>query len=123
MLVANDGRTLLTNFSCSAIFYIDRAPISVGAIRWRAPEHVDDSRGVTMEGDVWAFGMTVLSDRLMDGEWWAVCTSCWGLDPASRPAMSVLVEKIEKIIAQSSRPRFVETLNENEDKVVNEGNA
>ena len=33
----------------------------------------------------------------MNGEWWAVCTSCWGLDPASRPVMSVLVEKIEKV--------------------------
>lgn len=65
MLVADDGRTLLTNFSCSAIFCIGRAPISVGAIRWRAPEHVDDSRGVTTEGDVWSFGMTVLVCRLL----------------------------------------------------------
>lgn len=59
MLVADDGRALLTNFSCSAISP-NRAPIDVGSARWRAPEHIDDSRGVTVEGDIWAFGMTVL---------------------------------------------------------------
>ena len=35
-------------------------PACEGDIRWMAPERVMGSGRVTIEGDVWAFGMTIL---------------------------------------------------------------
>ncbi|KAG6328605.1 hypothetical protein ID866_10484 [Astraeus odoratus] len=82
--------------------------------------------GTSAEKDVWAFGMTVLelftrslpfgdgkSDKavmvdimmgrlperppVMSNEWWNLCTSCWTTDPALRPDMSTIVNRIEEV--------------------------
>ncbi|KIM60317.1 hypothetical protein SCLCIDRAFT_1216925 [Scleroderma citrinum Foug A] len=69
VLVTNNGHALLTDFSRS--YFHDRAsntiyrPPLVGALRWMAPEGIDDiddigGRSPTDKRDVWAFAMTVL---------------------------------------------------------------
>ncbi|KAI6010017.1 kinase-like domain-containing protein [Pisolithus marmoratus] len=37
--------------------------------------------------------------RLTDG-WWEICTSCWERDPASRPAVKDIIEKVRVAISQ-----------------------
>ena len=64
VLVADDGRALLTGFECSFISdpSFDMTLISLivgGALRWIAPEGIDGGRA-TAERDVWAFAMTAL---------------------------------------------------------------
>ncbi|KAL4061874.1 hypothetical protein J3A83DRAFT_2835231 [Scleroderma citrinum] len=44
----------------------------------------------------------------MPDEWWELCTSCWNLKPSSRPSMSILVKKIEKVGLLMSSLRFCE---------------
>ncbi|KIM60303.1 hypothetical protein SCLCIDRAFT_26660 [Scleroderma citrinum Foug A] len=63
VLVAPDGRALLTGFHYS---FISNPPLDmtltstvVGALRWMAPEGIDGGRA-TAERDVWAFAMTTL---------------------------------------------------------------
>ncbi|KAL4077401.1 kinase-like domain-containing protein, partial [Scleroderma citrinum] len=164
VLVSDDGRALLTNFSCSAIPSSDKTlvPSVTGYTKWTAPEHVDNGSSVSAEGDVWSFAMTVLElctaeppfkgitqsapllkhiicgplperPSCMTDDWWELCTSCWKWDPGSRPRMSVLVNKIEKvsiqfnvlvwyscgkitsqIIAPSMRPQVMERFGRNE---------
>jgi len=64
VLVTDDGHALLTNFGCS--FFHDRAsgrayfPPLPGALRWMAPEGIEDEKNVTAYRDVWAFAMTVM---------------------------------------------------------------
>lgn len=128
VLVADDGHALLTNFSCSAMPSIDTTTSPGGGdIRWMAPERILGGGKVTVKGDVWAFGMTMLelfsgkppfSDptgmmqivvRITQGplplqpahmadDWWDLCTSCWKRQPASRPTMSTLVQQIEELL-------------------------
>ncbi|KIM60306.1 hypothetical protein SCLCIDRAFT_960014 [Scleroderma citrinum Foug A] len=63
VLVAGDGRALLTRFECSFTsdpsFDMTLASPIVGALRWMAPEGIDGGRA-TAERDVWAFAMTML---------------------------------------------------------------
>ena len=63
VLVAGDGRALLTGFECSFIsnpsFDTTLTSPIVGALRWMAPEGIDGGRA-TAKRDVWAFAMIVL---------------------------------------------------------------
>ncbi|KAL4077405.1 kinase-like domain-containing protein, partial [Scleroderma citrinum] len=62
VLVADNNRAWLTNFSCSVMRSVNMTliPCNVGDFRWRAPEHVKAGVGISAAGDVWAFGMTIL---------------------------------------------------------------
>ncbi|KIM60310.1 hypothetical protein SCLCIDRAFT_1216910 [Scleroderma citrinum Foug A] len=128
VLVADDGRALLTGFECSFISNLPfdmtlTSPI-VGALRWMAPEVIDQGRA-TAEGDVWAFAMTAV--ELFTGEepishirsgkglivrilrvkpdfptemsdrWRAICAPCLEFDPGLRPDMMTIVSRIEEM--------------------------
>ncbi|KAG6328268.1 hypothetical protein ID866_10821 [Astraeus odoratus] len=60
VLVAGDGSAWLTAFYCSASSYSLGEPPTCGPKRWMAPEVIEDDGKASAEGDVWAFGMTVL---------------------------------------------------------------
>ncbi|KAL4072066.1 kinase-like domain-containing protein [Scleroderma citrinum] len=63
VLVSQDGRALLTDFGFTRVvnsslkMTVDK--ICGGALNWMAPEIISGGE-VSAEGDVWAFGMTVL---------------------------------------------------------------
>ncbi|KAI6006153.1 kinase-like domain-containing protein [Pisolithus marmoratus] len=44
--------------------------------------------------------------RLTD-EWWEICTSCWERDPASRPTVKDIIEKVRVAIVCTQRFRKV----------------
>lgn len=125
VLIANDGRALLTNFHCASFPGSPPAfPWAVGSLRWMSPEGIDGNEA-TAERDMWAFGMTALElfttqlpfgnitsrnaiifhilfgppdqPACMTDDWWDVCTSCWRLEPGLRPNALDLVKKIEEI--------------------------
>ena len=61
VLIADDGRTLLTDFGLSFIAEpsVTTAPDRVGGtLRWMAPEVLDDA--IFPRSDVWSYGMTIL---------------------------------------------------------------
>ncbi|KAI6006285.1 kinase-like domain-containing protein [Pisolithus orientalis] len=68
VLIASDGRAVLTDFGLSVL---ENSSFSMtvnrqfgGSLRWMAPEMVNtlgsQDPGFTLEGDIWAFGMTAL---------------------------------------------------------------
>ncbi|KAG6330465.1 hypothetical protein ID866_8624 [Astraeus odoratus] len=64
VLVANDGRAILTDFGLSSLFETSfdtsvAAPIRP-TIRWMAPEDIENYGSPDAASDVWAFGMTAL---------------------------------------------------------------
>ncbi|KAG6331767.1 hypothetical protein ID866_7320 [Astraeus odoratus] len=64
VLISNDGDALLADFglsvSLSPTFNLYSKPIG-GTLNWMAPEYLESQEcNLTAEGDVWAFGMTVL---------------------------------------------------------------
>ncbi|KAG6332580.1 hypothetical protein ID866_6509 [Astraeus odoratus] len=63
VLISNDGRPLLTDFGFSYIvndsFSLTTSVPLGGTIPWMAPEILDGGK-ISAEGDVWAFGMTLL---------------------------------------------------------------
>ncbi|KAG6330585.1 hypothetical protein ID866_8503 [Astraeus odoratus] len=71
VLIARDGRALLTDFGFS---YLSESSFSIalpdhmgGTLRYMAPERLDNS-APSAKGDVWAFGMTVLEKQLHSDE-------------------------------------------------------
>ncbi|KAI5996602.1 WD40-repeat-containing domain protein [Pisolithus orientalis] len=97
VLVSSDRRALLSDFGLSTL---QKSTFSM------------------TEGDVWAFGMTVLElftrlipfhdcphfanvmhrlestlSRMTDA-WWEICTSCWRREPSARPLMKDLIETV-----------------------------
>ncbi|KAG6332549.1 hypothetical protein ID866_6540 [Astraeus odoratus] len=67
VLIASDGRALLTDFGLSYLtnssFSFSLATVHGGTIRHSSPENLDNSE-ISSEGDIWAFGMTVLCSTL-----------------------------------------------------------
>ncbi|KAI5987895.1 kinase-like domain-containing protein [Pisolithus albus] len=70
VLIAEDGRALLTDFGLSIHFNSSFAmtvnPPRGGSLHWMAPELVDAQNGMlaTIESDIWSFGMTTLVCRV-----------------------------------------------------------
>ncbi|KAL4080534.1 kinase-like domain-containing protein [Scleroderma citrinum] len=66
VLVAPDGNAVLADFGlsslvCSPLASTMSTSFSGGTVRWMAPEIMTDSDSrATVEGDIWAFGMTTL---------------------------------------------------------------
>ncbi|KAI6006305.1 kinase-like domain-containing protein [Pisolithus orientalis] len=68
VLITSDGRAVLTDFGLSVLenssFSMTVSREVGGSLRWMAPEMVDalssQDPGFTVEGDIWAFGMTTL---------------------------------------------------------------
>ncbi|KAG6335518.1 hypothetical protein ID866_3572 [Astraeus odoratus] len=65
VLISNDGRALLTDFGFShlakASFSLAKEEHAGGTLDWMPPEYLDsDQFSMTVEGDVWAYGMTIL---------------------------------------------------------------
>ncbi|KAI6006311.1 kinase-like domain-containing protein [Pisolithus orientalis] len=68
VLVASDGRAVLTDFGLSILpnssFSIPMTSACGGSLRWMAPEVVNrlvsEDPKPTVEGEIWAFGMTTL---------------------------------------------------------------
>ncbi|KAL4077387.1 kinase-like domain-containing protein [Scleroderma citrinum] len=67
VLVTDDGRALLTNFSCSCLHdrssnMVSSSPLP-GSLRWMAPEGIEEE-DLTVDlaagRDVWAFAMTIM---------------------------------------------------------------
>ena len=63
-MISNDGHALLTDFGLSYIANSSFTTFQVrdlhgGTLNWMAPEALDDA-GISPEGDIWAFGMTML---------------------------------------------------------------
>ena len=60
MLIADDGRALITDFGFS---FLAEPPVSItrsgGTLKWMAPEILDDGVA-SVQSDMWAFGMTAL---------------------------------------------------------------
>ncbi|KAG6331823.1 hypothetical protein ID866_7268, partial [Astraeus odoratus] len=63
VLISGDGHALLTGFTCSSLISSDLAIVSPvhGALRWMAPEGIEEDPSPSTEKDVWAFGMTVMN--------------------------------------------------------------
>ncbi|KAL4073641.1 kinase-like domain-containing protein [Scleroderma citrinum] len=65
ILISAEGHALLTDFGHSQLanssFSMTVDPPRGGSWNWLAPENVDsDQYDITLPGDIWAFGMTVL---------------------------------------------------------------
>ncbi|KIO04986.1 hypothetical protein M404DRAFT_530662 [Pisolithus tinctorius Marx 270] len=66
VLIAQDGRALLTDFGLSihlnSSFTMTTHLPCGGSLRWMAPELADSTEGMhaTVESDIWSFGMTAL---------------------------------------------------------------
>ncbi|KIO04994.1 hypothetical protein M404DRAFT_141714, partial [Pisolithus tinctorius Marx 270] len=68
VLIASDGRAVLTDFGLSILpdssFSIPMTSACGGSLRWMAPEVVNrlvsEDPKPTVEGEIWAFGMTTL---------------------------------------------------------------
>ncbi|KAI6155408.1 kinase-like domain-containing protein, partial [Pisolithus tinctorius] len=67
VLISGSGRALVTDFGFSRLLnpppILDVDPPRGGTLPWMAPEKLD-TRAVTREADVWAFGMTALVSTL-----------------------------------------------------------
>ncbi|KAL4069147.1 kinase-like domain-containing protein, partial [Scleroderma citrinum] len=141
VLISDEGHALISDFGYTHLtnssFDMTVSVPCGGTINWMAPEVLKPPEQkdpcLTVESDVWAFGMTILElftrkapfsylknigtivyqivnappDRPRDDstcyrmtyDWWAVCSDCWKSDPASRPSMLHLVNRIEGIKA------------------------
>lgn len=64
VLISTDGRALLADFGLSSLvdssFSLSINAPSAGTVRWMSPEVIENYGTASAEGDVWAFGMTVL---------------------------------------------------------------
>ncbi|KAG6329102.1 hypothetical protein ID866_9987 [Astraeus odoratus] len=64
VLISADGRGLLSDYGLSSLidtsFSMTAAAPIHPTVRWMAPEQIHDFGKVTIQGDVWAFGMTAL---------------------------------------------------------------
>jgi len=66
VLVSLDGYAVLADFglsslACSSLASNMSTSFTGGAVRWMAPEVMKDPDAkATVEGDIWAFGMTAL---------------------------------------------------------------
>jgi len=64
VLISTDGRALLADFGLSSLvdssFSLSTNAPSAGTVRWMSPEVIENYGTASAEGDVWAFGMTVL---------------------------------------------------------------
>jgi len=63
VLISDDGQALLTDFGFSSLvlssFTLPVGTHSMVSINWIAPESLEDFKP-TVEGDIWAYGMTAL---------------------------------------------------------------
>ncbi|KIM61225.1 hypothetical protein SCLCIDRAFT_26027 [Scleroderma citrinum Foug A] len=63
VLISDDGQALLTDFGFSSLvlssFTLPVGTHSMVSINWTAPESLEDFKP-TVEGDIWAYGMTAL---------------------------------------------------------------
>lgn len=60
-VLVSDGSPLVTDMCCSLTSPLPTENTAVWcAPRWTAPERFDNGGEATVEGDVWAFGMTIL---------------------------------------------------------------
>ncbi|KAG6328634.1 hypothetical protein ID866_10455, partial [Astraeus odoratus] len=64
ILISADGRGLLTDYGLSSLidtsFSMTAAAPIHPTVRWMAPEQIHNFGEVTIQGDVWAFGITAL---------------------------------------------------------------
>ncbi|KAL4072957.1 kinase-like domain-containing protein [Scleroderma yunnanense] len=62
--IAEDGRPVLTDIGLSSFvessFVMMATSSAAWSTRWMAPEILEEFKGASAEGDVWAFGMTAL---------------------------------------------------------------
>ena len=65
MLISDDGQALLADFGFSFIvnssfsMNVPNEDKTKGTINWMSPQSIEDGK-VSVEADVWAFGMTAL---------------------------------------------------------------
>ncbi|KAG6329797.1 hypothetical protein ID866_9292 [Astraeus odoratus] len=64
VLISEDGHALLADYGLSTLIetsFDTTAAVPIHpTVRWIAPEQIDSNGKVTIQGDVWAFGMTAL---------------------------------------------------------------
>ncbi|KAG6329782.1 hypothetical protein ID866_9307 [Astraeus odoratus] len=64
VLISEDGHALLADYGLSTLIetsFDTTAAVPIHpTVRWIAPEQIDNDGKVTIQGDVWAFGMTAL---------------------------------------------------------------